>query len=177
MAKSLLYFTCPDPKCGNAGYVELENDDGKVVSHCTTHNAPQAMFDRALESDLEVICHRCKIKIEFETETITVLKAVKYDPILKLNSTTQNYIANCDLAGGQDHMKVIAEHPQYVALMDRELQRLDSTHLAREWKIRIAGKWLRSFITTWVKSNKSGKINHMAVEAEYTQLMSSYIAK
>jgi hypothetical protein len=175
MAKSLLYFTCPVPKCGNAGYVELENDDGKVVSHCTTHNAPKAMYERALAADLDVICHRCKTKIEFETETITVLKAVEYDPYRKLNASTEWLVCGSDLAGGKVHMDVIVTQPEYVRIMDRELGRLDSTHYARDQKLRIAGKWLRSFVTAWAKTARTGKPNHMALEAEYAQLMSAYI--
>lgn len=175
MAKSLLYFTCPDPKCGNSGYVELENDDGKVVSHCTTHNAPKAMFDKALEPGLETVCHRCKTKVEFTTETITVLKAVKYDPYSKLNRSTEWLVCGADLAGGKVHMDVIVTQPDYVRIMDRELGRLDSTHYAREHKLKIAGKWLRSFITAWAKSTRTGKPDHAALEAEYANLMASYI--
>lgn len=175
MAKSFLYFTCPDPKCGKSSHVVIENDDGKVVSHCTTHNAPKAMFDKALEPGFEAHCEHCNSKIGFETETITVLKATKYDPLDNLDMAALRLASHADLAGGWQHMTTIADQPEFVKVLNRELGRLEAKHYSDEWKIRIAGKWLRSFITACVRQNKSGAPNYGAVDAEYESLMTSYI--
>jgi hypothetical protein len=171
MAKSLLYFTCPDPKCGKAGYVEIENDDGKVVSHCTTHNAPQAMFDKALVSGFEAHCYHCKTKVEFETETITVLKAVKYHPYSRFSKVLRQYVESCDLAGGQDHMKEIAEDDESRSILEREIGRWDAHENPPEWKQRIAGNFLRSFITTWVRTRKKGLSDIDSMATQFSKLM------
>lgn len=171
MAKSLLYFICPDPRCGNAGYVELENDDGKVVSHCTTHNAPRVMFDRALEPGLEAICHRCKTKVEFETETITVLKAKKYHPYSRFSEQLRRYVEGCDLAGGGEHMKEIAEDDECRSILEREIGRWDAHENTQEWKQRVAGTFLRSFITSWVRTKKKGLPGVDSLTVQFSKTM------
>lgn len=166
-----MYFTCPNEKCGKAGYVELENDDGKVVSHCTTHNAPQAMFDRALVPGFEAHCYHCKSKVEFETETITVLKAKKYHPYSRFSEVLRRYVESCDLAGGGEHMKQIAEDDECRGILEREIGRWDAHENTPEWKQRIAGSFLRSFITSWVRIKKTGLPGVDPLVVQFSKLM------
>jgi hypothetical protein len=174
MTKSLLYYTCPNEKCGKSDRLELDNGD-TVVSHATLHNANAAMTTALMALTEQVVCYWCKTRVSFEWETIRVPKAVKYTPYSKLNSDALFLVEGSDLAGGKAHLDAIVEHENFVALLNRELGRLDHTHYPRDWKIRIAGKWLRSLITTWVKGNKSGTPDYHTLDVEYTQLMTVYI--
>lgn len=176
MTKSLLYYTCPSPKCGKSDRIELDNGD-VVVSHTTLQNANEAMQAALLAREEQVVCYWCKTRVTFEYETRRFLKATQYTPYSKLNSDALYLVDHADLAGGKAHLDAIVEHQDFVDLLNRELGRLDHTHYPREHKVKIAGKWLRSLITTWVKSNKSGKPDYHALDVEYTQLMTSYIRK
>lgn len=176
MSTHLFYYTCPNPKCGCASHVALKGE-GPVVHHYTTHTLSPEMFEHVVDPSFFTVCMHCGAKITFYPGVITVAKPKVYDPMDYLNTTTKHFLNHCDLAGGEQHIKIIVGQPDYVLIIDRELKRLDSTHLAAESKRKIAGKWLRSFIISWVKGSKGNGPNLSAMDAEYTLLMSSMLDK